>query len=188
MGRSKALLPAGSSGPTFVRQLADRLRAGGITDVLIVGRPTDLPLRAEVGSLGEDVRFIENHHADDGQISSIVAAVNAVDHPGIQGLLVVPVDQPLIASATVAALLEAYRQARPPIARATFQGRHGHPVVFGPTVFGELRRADREVGARVVLRGHAGSILDVEVPDEGVVIDVDNAEDYARVFGAPLDE
>src|SRR5262245_1202789 len=87
MGRSKALLPVGSNGPAFVRQLADRLREGGITDVLIVGRPEDASLREEAGRLGDDVRFIENHRADDGQISSIVAAVNAVDHPGVQGLL-----------------------------------------------------------------------------------------------------
>jgi molybdenum cofactor cytidylyltransferase len=188
MGRSKALLPAGANGPTFVRQLADTLRAGGITDVLIVGRPEDTALRAEVGALGEDVRFIENHRADDGQISSIVAAVNVVDHPGVQGLLAVPVDQPLVTSATVATLLDAYLRARPPIARATFQGRHGHPVVFAPAVFSELRRADRHIGARMVLGAHAAAILDVEVPDEGVVIDVDDREDYARVFGGPLDE
>jgi molybdenum cofactor cytidylyltransferase len=187
MGRSKALLPAGTNGPTFVRQLTDRLRTGGITDVLIVGRPDDDALRAEAGSLGADVRFVENRHAAEGQISSIVAAVNSVDHPGVLGLLVVPVDQPLIASATVATLLAAYREKRPPIARATFQGRHGHPVVFGPALFAELRRADRNIGARVVLRAHADAILDVAVPDEGAVIDVDNPEDYARVFGVTLD-
>jgi CTP:molybdopterin cytidylyltransferase MocA len=163
------------------------LRAGGVGDVLVVGRPEDAALRAEVAGLGQDVRFIENHQADDGQISSIVAAVNAVDHPGVRGLLVVPVDQPLIASATVAALLDAYQRARPPIARATFRGRHGHPVVFGPTVFGELRKADRELGARAVLRAHAGAILDVDVSDDGVVIDLDDPADYARVFGASLD-
>jgi CTP:molybdopterin cytidylyltransferase MocA len=187
MGRSKALLSAGSGGPTFVRQLADRLREAGISDVLVVGRPDDAALRAEVAMLGDDVRFIENPRAVDGQISSIVAAVNAVDHPGVRGLLVVPVDQPLITSQAIASLLAAYRNARPPIARTTFQGRHGHPVVFGPAVFNELRRADRQIGARVVLRAHADAILDVEVPDEGVVIDVDDPDDYARVFGVFLD-
>jgi molybdenum cofactor cytidylyltransferase len=188
MGRSKALLPAGAGGPTFVRRLADALRAGGIIDVLVVGRPEDSGLRAEVSALGEDVRFVENRHAEDGQISSIVAAVNVADHPGVHGLLAVPVDQPLITPASVATLLAAYLQTRPPIARATFRGRHGHPVVFGPAVFGELRRADRHVGARMVLRAHAGAILDVEVPDEGVVIDVDNPDDYTRVFGEPFVE
>jgi molybdenum cofactor cytidylyltransferase len=184
MGRSKALLPAGVDGPTFVRRLTDVLRSGGITDILVVGRPEDTDLREEVAALGVDVRFVENQHADDGQLSSIVAAVNVVDHPGVLGLLVVPVDQPVIGPATVAALLGAFRLRRPPIARATYQGRNGHPVIFAPAVFGELRRAAREVGAREVLRAHADTILNVEVPDEGVLIDVDDPDEYARIFGS----
>lgn len=183
MGRSKALLPAGANGPTFVRQLTEVLRHAGVTDVLIVGRPDDSELREEVAAFGVGVRFIENHHADEGQISSIVAAVDVVDHPGVLGLLVLPVDQPFVTSATVATVLEAFRHMRPPIARATYQGRHGHPVVFAPSLFGELRRADRAFGARMVLRAHADAILNVEVEDEGVVIDLDDPDDYARAFG-----
>jgi CTP:molybdopterin cytidylyltransferase MocA len=57
-------------------------------------------------------------------------------------------------------------------------------VIFAPAVFGELRRAAREVGAREVLRAHAGTILNVEVPDEGVLIDVDDPDEYARIFGS----
>jgi CTP:molybdopterin cytidylyltransferase MocA len=38
----------------------------------------------------------------------------------------------------------------------------------------------------MVLRAHADAILDVDVPDEGVVTDVDDPEEYARVFGVPL--
>ena len=97
----------------------------------------------------------------------------------------VPVDQPLVTSATVAQLLAAFARVRPPIARAAYRGRHGHPVVFGPVVFGELRLADPAVGARSVVRGHGDAVLDVEVPDEAVLIDVDDPEAYARVFGNP---
>jgi molybdenum cofactor cytidylyltransferase len=183
MGRSKALLPAGGGGLTFVHRLADALRHGGITDLLVVGRPEDTPLRAALTTLGADVRYVENRRAEDGQISSIIAAINVIDHPGVQGLLIVPVDQPLVTADTVAALLEAFCRVRPPIARATHRGRHGHPVVFAPAVFGELRTADRSLGARAVLRAHAGAILDVEVPDDGVLVDVDTPDDYARVFG-----
>jgi molybdenum cofactor cytidylyltransferase len=183
MGRSKALLPAGAGGPTFVRRLAAALRDGGIADLLIVGRSDDLPLRAEVETLGVGVRYVENHRAEDGQISSIVAAVNAVDRPGVAGLLIVPVDLPLLTARTVAVLLDAFARGTQPIARASQRGRHGHPVVFAPTVFDELRQADPGIGARVVLRAHASSILEVEVEDEGAFSDVDDPDDYARLFG-----
>ena len=159
---------------------------GGVADVLVVGRPDDGALREEVAGLGAGVRFVENHHAEDGQISSIVAAANVIDRPGVRGLLVVPVDQPLVLPATVAALLAAFTRLGPPVARATCRGRHGHPVIFAAAVFGDLRAADRTIGARAVLRAHGSAVLDVDVADEGVLIDVDDPDDYARVFGFPL--
>jgi len=186
MGRSKALLPAGPAGPSFVRTLAGALREGGIIDVLVVGRPDDEALRAEVCGLGAGVRFVENHQAERGQLSSIVAAVNAVDHPGVQGLLVIPVDQPLVAAATIAAVLAAFARQQPALARATYDGRNGHPVVFAPALFAELRRADPSLGARVVVRAHAADGIQVEVPDRHVLTDIDDPEAYFRVFGVPL--
>ncbi len=166
-----------------MRTLTTALHRGGIDDVLVIGRPDDLPLRAEVSTLGAGVRFVENHHAEQGQISSIVAAVDAVDHPGVEGLLVIPVDQPLIASATVAALLSAFARARPAVVRPTHQGRHGHPVVFAATLFDALRQADPSQGARVVVRAHAAEAVDVDVRDDNVLTDIDDPEAYQRVFG-----
>ena len=149
---------------------------GGIADVLVVGRPDDRALQAEVATLAGGVRFVDNHHADEGQISSIVAAVDVVDHPGVRGLLVVPVDQPLITAATVAALLAAFERKAPAVARATYQGRNGHPVLFAASLFGDLRRADRALGARAVVRGHADETVQVEVPDANVLVDIDDPE------------
>jgi molybdenum cofactor cytidylyltransferase len=186
MGRAKALLPAGPGGASFVRTLASTLRDGGIADILLAGRPDDDALRGEVSELGPGVRFVENPHARQGQITSIVAAVNVVDHPGVEGLLAVPVDQPLVAAATVATLIEAFAAGRPVIARANHRGRHGHPVVFARSLFEELRRADPALGARQVVRAHAAAILEVDVPDPYVILDIDDPAAYASVFGAPL--
>jgi molybdenum cofactor cytidylyltransferase len=182
MGRSKALLPAGRGAETFVARLAAVLTAGGIDDVLIVGRPGDLALRAAALALGA-VSYVSNPRADEGQISSIVAAMDVADRPGVDGLLVLPVDQPLVTSATIAAVLDAFRRVRPPVARATHGGAHGHPVVFARAVFDELRGVPPGAGARAVVRAHGARVLDVEVPDEGVLIDIDDPEAYARIFG-----
>jgi molybdenum cofactor cytidylyltransferase len=183
MGRSKALLPAGSDGRTFVARLAAALASGGVDDVLIVGRPDDLALRAAAVALGT-VRYVSNPQAENGQISSIVAAIDVVSRPGVEALLVLPVDQPLVTPATIAAVLAGFRRVRPPVARATHGGAHGHPVVFAHSVFDELRRVDPSAGARAVVRAHGPRVLDVEVPDEGVLIDIDDPEEYSRVFGS----
>ena len=186
MGRSKALLPIGPDGPSFVRHVAATLLRGGVSDVLVVGRPDDGALRSEVDQLGGSVRFIENALAAAGQLSSVVAAVNAVDHPGTRALVITPVDVPLVRDASVAALIAAFLRTGAPIVRATSGGRHGHPVIFGHALFGELRRADPSVGAKAVVRAHDAEIVNVEVDDPGVLAEVDAPEDYARLFGRPL--
>ena len=181
MGRSKALLPFPPTNRTFVAQIAATLLAGGVADALVIGRPDDDALRAEVEGLAAPVRFVGNPRADaGGQLSSVIAGLNAADRPGARAILVTPVDLPFITAETVAALLAAFSAGRAPIVRATHAGRHGHPVVFGRAVFDALRHADPALGAKAVLRAHP--VLDLEVSDAAVLNDIDTREDYARAI------
>ena len=199
MGGAKALLTFPSSTVTFLARIVTVVLEGGVADALVVGRPDDQALRHEVErALGTTqamgpvrlqppaprVRFIENHRADTGQLSSLIAGLNAADRPGVRAILVTPVDLPLFRAGTVATLLAAVSSTSFPIARATHNGRHGHPVIFGRAVFDALRRADPDIGAKAVLRSHA--VLDVEVDDPGVLQDIDTPADYARLLGATL--
>ena len=187
MGRSKALLPVGIGGRSFVRHIAATLLRGGVSDVLIVGRPDDLALRSEVDVLGAQARFIENPHAAQGQLSSVVAGINAVDHPGIRAVVIMPVDVPLVRETSVAAVIARFETTRAAIVRATAGGRHGHPVLFAHALFGELRRADPSVGAKAVMRAHEAEIANVEVADPGVVEDVDAPEDTSGCSAVRFD-
>jgi molybdenum cofactor cytidylyltransferase len=179
MGRSKALLPCRTD-ETFVCRIARTLRTGGAHDVFIVGRVDDAALRAEAARC--DARFVENARADLGQLSSILAGLDAVDHLDLDGVLVMPVDMPLVSPDTIRSVIAAFLTDRPAIARAVHNGRHGHPVVFGPSVFEDLRRADPGIGAKAVLHAHAGAVLDVEVDDPAILRDVDTPEDYRAMF------
>ncbi len=183
MGRSKALLQCAPDSESFVRRLARSLHDGGVQQVLIVGRPDDEALRHEVAAMPLPARFVENPGADAGQLSSILAGLEAADVPITSGLLVTPVDAPLVTPATVAALLAMFSSTGASIVRAVYRGRHGHPVVFSRDVFESLRRADPDVGAKAVLRAHADAIVNVDVDDAGVVGDVDTPEDYRALFG-----
>lgn len=186
MGRPKALLPCGPGEITFVRRLALALAEGGVDGVLVVGRLGDAALLAEVDDFPMPARFVENPDTEAGQLSSLLAGLAAVDRPGVRGLLVTPVDAPLIEAATVAALLDWLRSTGAPIVRATYEGRHGHPVIFGRAVFDDLRHADPSLGARAVVRAYAGRVVDVAVNDPGVLGDVDTPENYRTLLGGKL--
>jgi molybdenum cofactor cytidylyltransferase len=180
-GRPKALLPVAPRGPSFVTALVAAFRDAGIATVFVVGRDDDRSLR-EVVALA-DATFVSNDDPDRGQLSSLVTAIDALGAYAVRAIVVVPVDMPLIAAASIAAVRDAFVQRNPPIARATYRGRHGHPVVFGAALFDELRRANPAEGARTVVHAHADEVANVEVEDAAVVKDVDTPADYREVFG-----
>jgi molybdenum cofactor cytidylyltransferase len=183
MGRPKALLPYPPGSGNFLTQLVSAFRDGGIDEVLVVLRSDDVAVRDAVESMTEGPRVVINPDPDRGQLSSLLCAVDEADRAGADALLVVPVDMPRIRAATIATVAKAFVRSAPPIARAVHNGRHGHPVIFSRHVFGALRTADPDVGARGVVRACGAAVLDVEVDDEGVLQDVDDAAAYRALFG-----
>jgi molybdenum cofactor cytidylyltransferase len=176
MGRQKALLWV--EGRTFVRRILDTLRDGGIDDIAVVLRPEHSEAAAEV--VAGAARVVLNPRPDEGQLSSLIAGLDAVDVPGVDSVLVTLVDVPLIHASTVRALVTRAATSPAPVLRPTFRGGHGHPVVFKRDVFAALRAADPSAGAKAVLR--AVHVEDVEVDDPFVVRDVDTPEEYDRLW------
>jgi molybdenum cofactor cytidylyltransferase len=177
MGRPKALLPIGQR--TFVRAVLDALRDGGVTEAAVVVRPGQPEVNDEIVRAGFG-RIVENGHPERGQLSSLLAGLDAVDTPGVTAVLVTLVDIPLIRASTVRALIDRAAMSHAPIVRAVHRGQHGHPVVFTRALFDALRRADPSRGAREVVRAH--DVEDVDVDDPGVGDDVDTPDDYERVL------
>jgi molybdenum cofactor cytidylyltransferase len=179
MGRPKALLEAGDR--TFIRRILDTLRAAGVQDAVVVIRAGQDEIAAEVEASGFG-RTVLNPRADEGQLSSLIAGLDAIEHHGVYAALVTLVDVPLIGADAVRLLLERAAVSTAPVLRAVHHGRHGHPVIFKRQLFEALRRADPSAGAKAIVR--AVHVEDVETGDTGVVEDVDTPEDYARLFGA----
>lgn len=171
------MLPAG--GPTFVRRILETLRDAGVAETVVVVRPGAGDVRREIEAVGYG-RAIENPDPARGQLSSLLAGLEAVDRAGVDAVIVTLVDVPLVGPGAIAALLAGAAASAAPIARVVHDGRHGHPVIFKRAVFDDLRRADPEAGAKAVVRAHA--VADVEVDDPGVAQDIDTPDDYARLI------
>jgi molybdenum cofactor cytidylyltransferase len=182
MGRPKALLPCPPAGRTFVTQIIHVLRDGGVATIAVVGRVHDSDLRREVGSATPPVRYVENPSPELGQISSLLAGVAFAEAQGAGGVLVVPVDMPLIRAETVRAALDAFGVTDEPVLRATYQGRHGHPVIFRADMFPALQSADPTLGARAVLHEDPSRVRNLEVDDPGVLRDFDWPTEYRGLF------
>src|SRR6266542_3178671 len=74
MGRTKALLPIGAD-ETFLSRVVRTLRDGGVDDVIVViGADADV-LRSAIAREKIPVRVVENPDYEQGQLSSLVAAL-----------------------------------------------------------------------------------------------------------------
>jgi molybdenum cofactor cytidylyltransferase len=182
MGRPKALLPCPPDGRPFVSRLIAALHDGGLPRIAVVGRASDAGLRHEVEAASPVVRYLENPLPELGQLSSLLIGVSFAEANGGTGLLVVPVDMPLIRPATVSAALHAFARSDRPILRVTHEGLHGHPVLFRAPIFHALKNTDPSLGARAVLRADPDRVLNLEVDDPGVLRDFDYPSDYRELI------
>ncbi len=183
MGRDKALLPIPGGG-WFLSRLSRTFLSAGCTQVIAVAGPGAVErIRAGLALEGVDVRLLVNPDPSRGQLSSLQQAIAACGEVSPAGLLVCPVDQPLVTEATVRLVIETWARTGAPVVRPSCAGRHGHPVLFDALVLPELLAAELSSGARQVVRAHAGEAADVEVDDPGAFEDIDTPADYRRVFG-----
>lgn len=110
-----------------------------------------------------------------GMGDSIAAAVRATkDAPG---WLILPGDLPLIQPQTLLAVADAL--AHFDVVVPHYRGQRGHPVGFGETCETALRALSGPQGAQAIVRAEAavGAVHDMELDDEGIVIDIDTVID-----------
>jgi CTP:molybdopterin cytidylyltransferase MocA len=178
MGSPKATLVA-PDGSTFVTRIIRTLRDAGVSDLVVVtGRHHDAIAAAIAREQSVATRLVRNPDPSRGQLSSLLAGMDAVLTESSDGVLMTLVDVPLVRVSTVTAVITAWRDTRAPIVRPAIGDRHGHPVVFDRAVLEELRRAPLDAGAKSVVRAHEREILNVPVDDEGCLTDVDTPADY----------
>jgi molybdenum cofactor cytidylyltransferase len=183
MGRPKALLPIGSADDTFFDRVTRTLLDAGIDDVIVVVGADAEAIRAATRPR-PGVRIVDNPDFEQGQLTSLLTGLRAMDMARARAALVTLIDVPLVSAATVRTLIAAQRECGAPVVRPVSQGRHGHPVIFGRELFEELQRADPAHGAKPVVRAHAAETIEVPIDDEGAFTDIDTREEYERFIRA----
>jgi len=179
MGRPKALLPD-EDGRPFVARIVRTFASAGLDRLVVVtGAQHDAIVAALAAEgLAAAVSCVRNPDPSRGQISSLWVGMDAAVTPDLDALLMTLVDVPMVRASTVRAVIDAWRRSRAPIVRPAIGDRHGHPVLFDRAVFDQLRRAPIDGGAKAVVHAYADRVVNVDVDDEGCLIDVDTPEDY----------
>lgn len=174
MGMPKALVRHG--GRLFVESAAEVLRAGGCDPVVVVlgARADDVRARAELTGY----RVVDNPDWPEGMGASVRVGLAALADSDAAAAVVLPVDVPGVTSAAVARVIGL--ASRSALARASYDGVAGHPVLIGAAHWqGVIASAVGDVGARDYLRAH--EVSDVPCGDIATGTDVDSPEDLDRL-------
>ncbi len=135
---------------------------------------------------GLPVRLVHNAAAASGMASSLVLGVStlaAAERP-VDAVLVCLGDMPLVRPGTLASLVDAWASDDDAHAAIPMHaGRRGNPVLLGRARFDDVLSLTGDTGARALL-GDGTGVLEVDVPDPGVLIDHDTPEALARLDGA----
>ncbi len=180
MGTPKALLPY--HGKTFAEHLLE-ITSHPRVEIkrVIVGAHAE-QISAKLRDSG--VEIVVNRDWRRGQLSSIQAAVRSLPSNQTSGLLLCPVDHPLVSTELIARLIEAFDSSGKPIVLPTYRGKRGHPLIFAAPLYREILDASAEIGARQVVWSHANDVLELATEQEGVVLNLNDPETLKRALEA----
>jgi len=177
LGRVKALVEFDGS------RLAERgvrtLARGGCRPVLVVlGASAD---EVEEACALDEAIVVTNEAWQEGMGGSVRLALAEAVELGVEAVVILPVDQPLVSAELVSRLIDAWRSGAA-AAVATYRGEQATPVALDRSLFDYVASsAVGDVGARAFLRSNPDLVTPVACEDVGDPSDIDTEEDLLRI-------
>lgn len=173
MGRAKALLPVGS-GTLLDHAIGQARQLGGPVTVVVGGWYPLVRYRCR----SQPSAWVVARDWPKGMSASLKSGLASLG-PGVKGVFVVLLDQPLIPSDSMLALAEMARMNPSQPAAADLQGKPGAPAYIPRRLWLEIMALEGDRGAAAVLARHGATRLAMI----GAGMDVDSPEDWRRING-----
>jgi molybdenum cofactor cytidylyltransferase len=179
MGEPKQLLPLANS--TVLGRTLENLFAAKVDEiVLVLGSSAETIQQWIAESPIKHLKIVVNPEYEQGMATSLRVGLAALNE-NIDAALIVLADQPFIRTDTFDRIADQYRQSDAQIVIPMFQGSRGNPVLLDRSIFHEVIALRGDIGFRVIFGKHLDGIIKAEVNDMGVLLDIDNKEDYERL-------
>lgn len=177
MGTFKPLLTLGNK--TVIEMAVDSLRQGGVQDIRVVTGHRSGELNPVLEHL--NVRVIENTKFADGMYSSIVAGLRTMTGE-VEACFLLPGDNPLIRRHSIKNIVRIYRKTGATVIYPVFNDQRGHPPLIKADCFPFILGSSGLGGLKNVLTQFNANSVEVALADQGVVSDIDTAEDYKKLL------
>lgn len=179
MGRPKQLLPWGNE--TILSQTVHNVLNSQIDDVTVVSGAYRAEVEAEAARCGVPVVFNPDY-AGGEMLSSLQVGVRLLlTRPVVpDGMLVMLGDLPFIVPTLIDQVVGAFRERPESLIAPHFDGRRGHPVIIGRSLFEELLALPAAGAPRDLFRKYPEQVFAVSVDSDVICKDIDTWEQYEK--------
>jgi putative nucleotidyltransferase with HDIG domain len=172
----KPLLPLGEV--TVIERLINTYRDAGVSDIrVVIGHNAELlqPILAL-----QPVKVIFNENYPTGMYSSVMAGVSSLEADA-EAFFLHPADIPMVKARTIKRLIQGYKnyiERAKGIIFPCYKGARGHPPLIPAYLKEEILHWQGTEGLRGLISMLSPHSLDLAVPDEAVLLDMDTPKDY----------
>ncbi len=173
-GSPKALAPV--NGQILIEQLIFRLVPTQLAEIIVV-------LGAHVEEIKphilnhKKVTSVYNKDYNLGQTSSFKTGVAAVSSHAL-GIMLLPIDFPFIAGATIDALVDCSLSTSPRILIPTYERKKGHPPIFDAGMRKVFNEMDVDTGVNAIEHKFESEIVLFPVDDRGILETFSTEEEF----------
>jgi molybdenum cofactor cytidylyltransferase len=176
-GSPKAL--ADFQGEKVITRLQRLLIAAEVSEVIVVLGASADEIRPFILDVPQ-IRMVVNQQYQLGQTSSFQAALRALKS-STAGILLLPVDYPMIKGETIAGLLARFRQVPHKILVPAYEGRKGHPPIYPSLLAEEFLSLPPSMGINTVNHRHQDATELFPCDDPGVIRSFNTKAELTRM-------
>src|SRR3972149_1165298 len=175
MGRQKLLLDL--RGKPILQWVLEAALSSELDEVVCVVREAN-DIEKGISLKDDKLRWVTNEKASEGQNTSVIAGLKAIN-PQSEAALFLVGDQPLLKRDLIDGLIDLFRKTAALIVAPTFQGQTRNPVLFRRKLFPEMLKLTGDRGARGLIQQHKENAVFLEWKEESPFVDLDTRETYA---------
>jgi len=176
MGEAKQLLRLGEN--TLLGRVLENVRGSRVEEIVLVLGHAAETIKESVAA--QSLKVVINEDYRQGMGTSLRVGLSALSG-GVDAALIILADQPFVRPATLNLLMDRYLQSGAQIVIPIYRGFRGNPVLLDRSVFGEVMALTGDIGCRAIFGNHLEGIVKAPVEDIGILLDLDNKEDFERL-------
>ena len=167
-------------GKTMISRAVETLHESGAEPIIVVTGHEAERIKEELKK--SNVIFVHNVSYADGLSTSLRTGIRNVPDD-CNAVIISLGDMPRVNTTHIKLLIDAYlADTGRAICTPTWNGERGNPVLWANRFFAEMEEIEGDIGAKQLISNNSELVYEVEMPDNGVLIDIDSPDMLTKII------